>query len=94
MEKLNNIFFALMTRGPDGIILCFLQDFTITEDKALSFIVSLIWVPILCIVQLTSVKFQGRNRPSNSNRRKVGEGGNDASLILISFRKFTTGMVD
>lgn len=23
MEKLNNIFFALMTRGPDGIMLCF-----------------------------------------------------------------------
>jgi hypothetical protein len=45
-------------------------------------------------VQLISVKFQGRNRQSNSNRRKVGEGGNDAGLILISFRKFTTGMVD
>ena len=25
MEKLNNIFFALMTRGPDGTMLCFLQ---------------------------------------------------------------------
>jgi len=25
MEKLNNIFFALMTWGPDGTMLCFLQ---------------------------------------------------------------------
>jgi len=25
MEKLNNIFFALMTRGPDGTMLCFLH---------------------------------------------------------------------
>ena len=25
MEKLNNIFFALMTRGPDGAMLCFLH---------------------------------------------------------------------
>jgi hypothetical protein len=68
--------------------------FTTTEDKALNFIVSLIWVPVLWIVQLISVKFQRRDRPSNSNRRKVGEGDNDAGLVLISFRNFTTGMVD
>lgn len=94
MEKLNNIFFALMTRGPDGIMLCFLQDLQSLKIKHWILFVSLIWVPILWIVQLISVKFQGRNRQSNSNRRKVGEGGNDAGLILISFRKFTTGMVD
>jgi hypothetical protein len=57
--------------------------FTITEDKALIFFVSLIWVPILCNVQLISVKFQGRNRQSNSKRRKVGEGGNNAVWSLF-----------
>lgn len=45
-------------------------------------------------MQLISVKFQGRNRQSNNNRKRVGEGGSDAQSDPCFFQKFTTGMVD
>jgi hypothetical protein len=70
------------------MVLCFVSPgFTITEDEALNFIVSLIRVPILWIVQLISAKFQGRNRQNNSNRRKGVAGGSDACLAPDFLRK-------
>jgi hypothetical protein len=45
--------------------------------EVLNFTVSLIWHSIILIAQLISVKFQGRNRQSNSNQRKDGAGGSD-----------------
>jgi hypothetical protein len=78
--------FAHMTRGPDGIKLCFLQGLQ-SLNQALNLIVSLIWVPVLWIMQLISMKFQGRNRQSNNNRRKDGAGGSNACLAHDIFQK-------
>ena len=73
----------------------FSPGFTITKYQAMIFFfVSLIWVPVLWIAQLISVKFQGRNRQNNNNRRKDGVGGSSNAGLAHDFQKIQKWVLD
>ena len=67
------------------MVLCFV--FSRVYNQGTEFYCSLIRVPIVWMVQLISAKFQGRNRQSNSNRRKDVAGDSDAYLAPRFLRK-------
>ena len=94
MEKLNNIFFALMTRGPDGTMLCFLHGLQSmkTRHRILLFANSSSYLSVSCSWYQRSYR-EGTGRATAIQERTWQEAVMPA-LLLVSFGKFTTRMVD
>jgi len=94
MEKLNNIFFALMTRGPDGTMLCFLHGLQSmkTRHRILLFANSSSYY----LYRAADISEVTGKEQAEQQQSKKGRGRRQWCLpcSFISFGKFTTRMVD
>ena len=83
MEKLNNIFFALMTRGPDGTMLCFLHGLQSmkTRHRILLFANSSSY----CLDGAADISEVSWKEPAEQQQSKKGRGRRQWCLPCSSF---------
>ena len=83
MEKLNNIFFALMTRGPDGNMLCFLQG--LQSLKTRHWILLFANSSSYCLDGAADISEVSGKEPAEQQQSKKGRGRRQWCLPCSSF---------
>jgi len=83
MEKLNNIFFALMTRGPDGTMLCFLQG--LQSLKTRHWILLFANSSSYCLDGAADISEVSGKEPAEQQQSKKGRGRRQWCLPCSSF---------